>query len=103
MKEQPSAFSPFAALDTREQMEQWIWWQCQHPKDETKGRTDIDPQVLPELKAEMPQKEQDHQAVKDEKPVSVSMPPIRHGQYDAVLRRMNAAGKRTSAYIPWTE
>lgn len=34
MKEQPSAVSPFAALDTRSKMEQWIWWQCQHPQDE---------------------------------------------------------------------
>ena len=36
-----------------------------------------------------------------EKPVYV-MPKPRHGQYDAVLKRMKAAQKQTGHYSAWT-
>lgn len=93
MKEQPSTVSPFAALDTRQQMEQWIWWQCQHDRDKTAEDAALDAQ-LPEAK---------EQATDEPAKAAITMPPVHHGQYDAVIRRMHAAGKRTTAYIPCTE
>ena len=101
MKEQPMAPSPFAALDTREKMEQWICWQCRHPKEESKA-TEIDRPLAAELHqpAATDRQEEKSDPVRQERLV---MPRVRHGQYDAVLRRMNEAGKRTKSYIPWTE
>lgn len=93
MKEQPSTVSPFAALDTREQMEQWIWWQCQHAQRKNTEDAALDAQ-LPNSK---------EKAAAETAKAAITMPPVHHGQYDAVIRRMHAAGKRTTAFIPCTE
>ena len=100
MKDQPMVTSPFAALDTREKMEQWIWWQCQHPRDEVRS-SEIEPQALPELKA--PEQEEQTSVPEQKAPERIVMPNVHHGQYDAVLKRMNMAGKRAGNYIPWTD
>ena len=95
MKE-PAVQSPFAALNSKEQKEQWIWWQSQHPADTT-VREDIDPVLNTELPAlKLPGQEA--------KTVN-RQPPIRyhHGQYDAVVRRMNAARRQAAAYMPWSD
>lgn len=86
MKERASAVSPFAALDTREQMEQWIWWQCQRP-----------PQTEDTNTAAV------QQTVEKEPVQAAPLPTIHHGQYDAVIRRMSAAGRQAGAYRPCTE
>lgn len=76
--------SPFAALSPQEQKEQWIWWQCQHPTEQHA------------LQMEQPA---------DETPQPVNPPPPvpapHHGQYIAVLQRMQAAGQRTGDYRSW--
>ena len=84
MKESAHA-SPFAALSPQEQKEQWIWWQCQHP------------------------------AAVQEKPLQLTETPARsvntqpaplpthHGQYRAVLHRMQIAGQHANAYKAWPE
>ena len=92
MKEQPSAVSPFAALDTRSKMEQWIWWQCQHPQDEPVSLA----QSLPEKPADT--------AARTPVPPSKPAPmPRHHGPYDAVIRRMHTAGRQAGHYIPCTD
>lgn len=101
MKEQALTASPFAALDTREKMEQWIWWQCQHPKDVATG-TDLEALTLPELK-KTERKEEAKEPTQAVPLRTQAMPPIRHGQYDAVIKRMKMAQKQTTAYIPWTD
>lgn len=89
--------SPFAALNPREQKEQWIWWQCQHQEGETVMEEPLDlPRPLPEAKP-LPE------AVEVQRELSpVPAPVIRHGQYDSVIRRMNQARQQTGDYIPCT-
>ena len=89
--------SPFAALNPREQKEQWIWWQCQHQEGETVMEEPLDPpRPLPEAKP-LPE------AVEVQRELSpVAAPVIRHGQYDSVIRRMNQARQQTGDYIPCT-
>ena len=72
----PVAQSPFAALDPREQKEQWICWQAAHtPREDDRS------EPLPELT--LPRCEQ---------PRAVPpAPPAHHSQYDAVIRRMKRA------------
>ena len=70
----PVAQSPFAALDPREQKEQWICWQAAHMQEDQHD-------ALPELI--LP---------RCEPPRAVPpAPPVRHSQYDAVIRRMKQA------------
>ena len=89
--------SPFAALNPREQKEQWIWWQCQHPEAEAVMEEPLDaPRPLPEANP-LPE------AVEVQRELSpVPAPVIRHGQYDSVIRRMNQARQQTGDYIPCT-
>lgn len=92
MKEQSAAVSPFAALDTRGKMEQWIWWQCQHPQENGVSLA----QSLPEKPVEAAKQT----SVPQNGPVVM---PIHHGQYDAVIRRMHAARRQAGHYIPCTD
>ncbi len=78
--------SPFAALSPQEQKEQWIWWQCQHPA----GLQETDLTAAPSLPREL-----------RESTVQQPAPPARHGQYNAVLRRMREAGKHAADYQTW--
>ena len=87
--------SPFAALNPREQKEQWIWWQCQHPETVMEEPLDAPPPT-PETKP-LPETA----GVQRELP-PVPAPVIRHGQYDSVIRRMNQARRQTGDYIPCT-
>ena len=89
--------SPFAALSPREQKEQWIWWQCQHPEAEAAMEDALDtPRPLPDA-APLPEAAE---AQRELPPVPA--PVIRHGQYDSIIRRMNQARQQTGAYIPCT-
>ena len=67
--------SPFAALTPQQQKEQWICWQA------ARQRACCQPESLPELHLPKP-----------EKPVPPPpAPPVRHSQYDAIVRRMKQA------------
>lgn len=83
---EPARVSPFAALSPQEQKEQWIWWQCQHPA----GVQETDLTASPTLPREL----QDAQAPS-------AAPPVRHDQYNAVLRRMREAGQHAGEYQTW--
>ena len=90
--------SPFAALNPREQKEQWIWWQCQHTEAETFMEEPMD-----ETKKLLPEAKPLPEAVEVQRELSpVHAPVIRHGQYDSVIRRMNQARQQTGDYIPCT-
>ena len=94
----PAAVSPFTAKSSQEQKEQWIWWQCQQTastplEDEplTSSRMSQVPEL--ELPGQQPQPRQ------EEKPPEVPQrKPIRHSQYDAVVRRMQNATQQARAY-----
>lgn len=98
MKTTESA-SPFAALSPQEQKERWICWQCQHSAETVP--IDVQPEsgntpalTLPPLKLpEVPPEEPNNDRL---------VPAIRHGQYDAVIRRMQMAQRRTTTYTSWT-
>ena len=97
MKES-AKLSPFAALNPREQKEQWIWWQCQHPEGEK-----VMEEPLDEPKKPLPDVKPLPEAVEVQRELSpVPAPVIRHGQYDSVIRRMNQARQQTGDYIPCT-
>ena len=90
----PAAVSPFTARSSQEQKEQWIWWQCQQTATTPVEEQTIAgnrPGSVPEL--QLPQ-------MPEEKPTE-SLPqrqPIRHSQYDAVIRRMQNATRQAKAY-----
>lgn len=111
MKE-PANLSPFAALSPREQKEQWIWWQCQKAEPELevhppKAEPAAPTAALPELRLpQKPPEDEPHETTQaaPRAPMAYSMvPTIRHGQYDAVIRRMKDAGRMASNYTPWIE
>lgn len=87
----PATVSPFTARSSQEQKEQWIWWQCQQPASMPMEAKTIDRQTdstVPEL--ELPKQEK-----------TESQPPrqpIRHSQYDAVVRRMQNATRQARTY-----
>lgn len=91
----PAAVSPFAARTRQEQKEQWIWWQCQQDATmpaETKPIPDKTAAAVPEL--QLPQSQEPKQ------PENIAPPrqPIRHSQYDAVVRRMQKASGQVRNY-----
>ena len=111
---EPASLSPFAALSPREQKEQWIWWQCQKIEAEqeiapSRIETEETAGALPEF--QLPKQRDEDKAkassLEQEKPQRqrpvYSAPTIRHGQYDAVIRRMKDAGRMAGNYTPWTE
>lgn len=87
--DKPSAVSPFAALTSQQQKEQWICWQSQKQTVETiesAKPTDVD--VWSESVSD------------DVKPTASPQPTqTHHSQYNAVLARMQQAQKRTNAYV----
>lgn len=87
--EKPSAVSPFAALTSQQQKEQWICWQSQKQTVET-----IEP-------AKPTNVDEWSELVSDDAKPTVSLQPTRthHSQYNAVLARMKQAQKRANAYI----
>ena len=86
MKQPPAARSPFAALTGREQMEQWIVWQSQHDATRPVEETTLASQLPePEMRRHAPQP-------------AIPRPP-HHGQYDAVIRRMNNARQHAVIYV----
>ena len=76
--------SPFAAMDPREQKEQWICWQA------ARSREAAQPEPLPELSPP-----------RCEKPAVPPAPRPRHGQYDAIIRRMKDARRRAECDCRW--
>ena len=88
MKETPVKASPFSALNRQEQKEMWICWQCQQSaQTEAENVTRVEAEPLPTLKLPCEAR--------------TEPPPLRHSQYDAVLRRMERAGKRAVQYHSW--
>ena len=84
-------------MNSREQKEQWIWWQCQHPEHVQVMEDDLDtPKPMPDASYA-----QQNTEIQRELP-PVPAPVIRHGQYDSVIRRINQARQQASAYIPCT-
>ena len=81
--------SPFAAKNSQEQKEQWIWWQCR--KDAV---LPVQPEVPIEEKA-------NHETVNREETLYARHAPqysVHHGQYDAVIKRMKAATQQAKVY-----
>ena len=87
--DKPSAVSPFAALTSQQQKEQWICWQSQKQTVET-----IEP-------AKPTDTDVRSGSVSDDAKPTKSLQPTRtyHSQYNAVLARMKQAQKRTNAYV----
>lgn len=88
----PAAVSPFAAKSSQEQKEQWIWWQCQQPAGIPVESKTIDRPASPQV----PQLQLPRQEKAQEPPPQRR--PIRHSQYDAVVKRMQNATRKTKAY-----
>ncbi|MBE5802933.1 MAG: hypothetical protein E7316_00295 [Clostridiales bacterium] len=81
MKDHVSA-SPFAALTPREQLERWICWQNQHPRENINtSKATMDKPDLTSFEA-------------SQKPTeSRERMPVFHSQYDAVVRRIKKASQ----------
>ena len=105
MKE-PANSSPFSAMSPREQKERWICWQCDHgteksepakPTEENEQSVLLPPLCLPNTE--------------EPKPTACTVKPTEsrlitkphHGQYDAVIRRLQLAGQRAGSYTSCTE
>lgn len=89
----PASVSPFTARSSQDQKEQWIWWQCQQTATPPVETRPIAEQMAPVPELEMPQQQ-------EEKPTE-SRPkrqPTRHGQYDAVVRRIQNATRQAKTY-----
>ena len=100
MKE-PAAASPFAAMNSREQKEQWICWQCARaPVDQHSPKpTDQDVRsVLSETSGVQSTADKKQTDSLSEPTDSRYLVRPHHGQYDAVIRRMQAAGQRAGRY-----
>ena len=104
MKE-PAMTSPFSAMNSQEQKEQWICWQCAHEANSPANSNptmqndrSVSPQPL-----HLPNME-------EAKPTECTTKPTEsrfcvkphHGQYDAVIRRLQAAGQRAGRYTSCT-
>lgn len=100
MKE-PATTSPFTAMNSREQKEQWICWQC--------ARTPVDqytPKPTDQDVRSVSSETSGDQSITDIKPTTSLSEPTEsrylvrphHGQYDAVIRRMQSAGQRAGRY-----
>ena len=110
---EPANLSPFAALSPREQKEQWIWWQCQKAEAEqeampSKPEPEEAAGALPEFQLpRQPEAEAKARPAEQERPQRqrpvYTVPTVRHGQYDSVIRRMKDAGRMAGNYTPWTE
>ena len=89
----PAAVSPFSAKTSQEQKDQWIWWQCQQiaavPVDDRP--ISMHDSAVPEL--QLPQTKEEKKAE-----AAVQRQPIRHSQYDAVVRRMQNATRQAKSY-----
>ena len=87
--------SPFAALGSQEQKERWIVWQAQHDATRPIGVS------LPENSIREAAEEKKRPANDAERIHETATPrAIHHGQYDAVINRMNAARRKTSGFVP---
>ena len=88
--------SPFAALNSQEQKERWIVWQAQHDATKPIGAS------LPENNIRGGSEEKTRPATNDAERIHETATPraIHHGQYDAVINRMNAARRKTSGFVP---
>ena len=86
--------SPFAAKSQREQLEQWICWQNQHPEAALTNQ-------LPEPHdAESPVQQS---PAREAKPTTETTPyRPRHSQYDAVVNRMRHARKQAAKDPQWS-
>ena len=86
--------SPFAALSLKEQQEKWIAWQSQH-LEEKPLRQPVEASLPP---VELPHPPRKEEAPKEKAASPPPFPPPRHRQYDAVLKRMNEASRKATAW-----
>lgn len=84
----PSTVSPFAALNSQQQKEQWICWQSQ------KQSENIDIEAKP-TKADS----RSESVLNESKPTIGRIAKTYHSQYNAVLKRMKQAQRQASCYI----
>ena len=100
MKE-PATTSPFAAMNSREQKEQWICVQCAHapidqhfPKPTERDERSVlsGTPTIPDTPVDKPTNSRSKQTE------GRYLTKPHHGQYDAVIRRMQSAGQRAGHY-----
>ena len=104
MKE-PAVTSPFSAMNPREQKEQWICWQCAHeanaPASAKQTVQNARSVSLPPL--HLPNAEEAKPTVcTDKQTESRFCAKPHHGQYDAVIRRLQNACQRAGRYTSCT-
>lgn len=96
----PAATSPFAAMTHQEQRHQWNVWHAR--QDATRPVEDErPPESVQQLPDRAPEAPPEAPASPPEMPVSPAAPVLRphHGQYDAVIRRLRAAGRQTQQFV----
>lgn len=93
----PAAVSPFTAKTSQEQKDQWIWWQCQQIASVPVEERSHSGQNAPVPELQLPKAKEETQP--EGKP---QRQPVRHGQYDAVIRRMQSASQKARAYTSVT-
>ena len=96
----PTQSSPFAALTLKEQQEKWIVWQSQHidsPAFSAKEAS-LPPLQLPSRRTSQATPPSETAPAPSAPAPEPPLPPVRHSQYDAVLKRMDLAGRRAG---PW--
>ena len=104
MKE-PAVTSPFSAMNPREQKEQWICWQCAH---EATATVSTKPTVQNDRSVSLPPLHLPN--AEEAKPTECTKKPTEsrfcakphHGQYDAVIRRLQDACQRAGRYTSCT-
>lgn len=104
MKE-PAMTSPFSAMNSREQKEQWICWQCAHGTGAPAAAkpTEQNERSVPLPPLHLPNAEESKPTVCTEKPTNSRFcAKPHHGQYDAVIRRLQSAGQRAGRYTSCT-
>lgn len=123
MKE-PAATSPFAAMTRQEQRHQWNVWHAQHndaptvelskeqaqsvrslPREERaqeeaayQAKAQANPQTKPQESAPDTARDTQSQQSQQNSAHVMAMPKPHRGQYQAVLKRMEQAGRHTSAF-----
>lgn len=90
MKE-TAAYSPFAALDSREQKERWICWQSQHLAEQPVSEpTEVQSESESVLIVSKPTK-------------SRYLKAAQGNEYTSVVRRIQQAAQKAQRYVAWSD
>lgn len=90
MKE-TAAYSPFAALDSREQKERWICWQSQHLAEQPVSKpTEVQGEPESVLTLSKPTE-------------SRLLKTPRGNEYTSVVRRIQQAAQKAQRYVAWSD